>query len=87
MKPAHIWITAVVAPMALLCLGAVLDGPDDHSAEMDQAVNLEQIQAQQEEEEKLMFVAQQVCGNGLPEWLADGTLKCTIRNGYRKAAL
>lgn len=87
MKPAHIWLSAVVAPIALCCLSAVLDGPDDHGAEVDQAKNLEGIQAQEEAEAKRAHVAQAVCGNGVPEWLADGALKCVIRNNYRRASL
>lgn len=86
MKPAHIWLSAVVLPLALCALGALLDGPDDHSAEVDQAKNLESIQSQEEAEAKRAFVAQKVCGNGVPEWLADGALTCTVRNPLRLAS-
>lgn len=60
-------------------------GPDDHQYEWDQSANQKAAQAQQEADDKRQFVAQQVCGNGVPEWLADGSLKCSTRTGWRKA--
>ncbi len=86
MKTASLWFSAFVVALAMAAAPALMDGPDDHRAEIDQAVNLERIQAEQEAEEKRMFVAQKVCGNGVPEWLADGALKCTVRHPLRFAS-
>ncbi len=92
MKPAHIWITAVVAPMALLCLGSWMNGPDDIQAAQDQHLTGKDLRESEAGSERRQVIAQKLCNqergpNSEARWLADGSLVCTVRNGYRKAAL
>jgi len=92
MKPAHIWITAVVAPIALLCLGALMDGPDDIQAAWDQSQAIKDLRASDAGSERRQVIAQQLCShergpNSEARWLVDGSLVCTVRRGVRKASL
>ena len=73
MKPYN--IIAALAVVGLYAIAAQLDGP----SEIDVATATESAKQDAEAQASRDFAAQQVCGNGSFEWVADQELRCVKR--------
>lgn len=77
------WLPATIIAL-LMATSYHLDGPADYQAEQAQAVSLQDAQHAEREAERYALAAAQMCGPnaGVIEQ-ADGTMRCTLKNGRR----
>ena len=83
-------ILAAAVAWALGVLGPALDGIhiDDHSAEVDQARNIEDAQREAEIRKRFEAAAQYLCGPQ-SSWreVSNGVIECAARRGLRAVRL
>ena len=78
-------VAALVA-IPLLIVGALMDGPEDHSAEWDQSQALQELRATEAGTVHRQVAAQKLCAeelgpNSEARWMDDGSMVCTTRQG------
>lgn len=83
-------ILAAAVAWALGVLGPYLDGVqiDDHSAEVDQARNLEDAQRAAEARKRFEDAAQRICGpQSVWREVSNGVIECKARRGLPSTTL
>jgi hypothetical protein len=82
MKTATTWLAGLALALAIAALGCNLDGIDDHSAEWDRAVDLQDAINAAIHQKKFDQAAQALCGPQSP-WVqvTDGSVQCSTKHG------
>ena len=76
------WLCGALLVLGVSALGPWLDGIDDHSAEWDQAQDLQAAITRARDEQRFARAAQDLCGpQAAWQQLPDGSVQCRTKYG------
>ena len=86
MNPVTQFCAVAVGAVSLLIAGALMDGPEDYSADWIQSAELQALQAAEAGTARQQTAAQALCNqergpNSEARWTVSGDLVCTTRRG------